>query len=47
MMSHKQLKAIRRHKNIQRKRNIRTNNMAVTPMLYAPGASRSYRLYHI
>ena len=46
-MTRKQLKAIRRHKRIVRKRNIRTNNMSVTPALYAPGRSRSYRLYYI
>lgn len=46
-MTRKQLKALRRHKQIVKRRNIRTNNLAVTPVLYAPGASRSYRLYTI
>lgn len=47
MMTRKQLKAIRRRKQIAKKRNIRTNNLSVTPALYAPGRSRSYRLYFI
>lgn len=46
-MTRKQLKALNRHKRIVKRRNIRTNNLAVTPVLYAPGASRSYRLYKI
>lgn len=46
-MTRKQLKALNRHKRIVKRRNIRTNNLAVTPVLYAPGASRSYRLYRI
>lgn len=46
-MTKKQRKALARHKRIVKKRNIRTNNLAVNPVLYAPGASRSYRLYFI
>lgn len=46
-MTRKRLKALNRHKRIVKRRNIRTNNLAVTPVLYAPGASRSYRLYRI
>ena len=46
-MTRKQLKALNRRKRIVKRRNIRTNNLAVTPVLYAPGASRSYRLYRI
>ena len=46
-MTKKQLKALRRHKQIVRKRNIRTNNLSVTPMLHIPGRSHSYRLYDL
>lgn len=46
-MTKKQLKALRRHKRIVRKRNVCTNNMSVTPALFLPGRSRSYRLYEI
>lgn len=46
-MTKKQLKAIRRHKSIVKKRNIRTNNLSVNPAQYVPGRSRSYRLYYI
>ena len=47
-MTKKQHKALARHKRIVRKRNIRTNNVkGGTPMLFAPGTSKSYRLYEI
>lgn len=46
-MTKRQLKALRRHKRIVKKRNIRTNNLKLTPVLFAPGRSRSYRLYDI
>ncbi len=46
-MTRKQLKALRRHKRIVKERNIRTNNMRFTPVLFIPGRSRSYRLYEI
>jgi len=46
-MTKKQIKALNRHKRITKKRNIRTNNMKYTPVLFAPGASKSYRLYFI
>ena len=46
-MTRKQLKALRRHKHIVRERNIRTNNMRITPMLHIVGKSHSYRLYNI
>ena len=47
MMTRKQLKALRRHKQIVRRRNVRTNNMKVTPVLFIVGRPRSYRLYNI
>ena len=47
MTERKRLKALRRHKSIVRKRNIRTNNMKVTPIRYIIGMGRSYRLYNI
>lgn len=46
-MTKKQHKALARHKRIVRKRNIRTNNLKCAPMLFAPGTSKSYRLYEI
>lgn len=46
-MTKKQLKALRRHKSIVRKRNIRNNNVAVTPATHLIGKSHTYRLYFI
>ena len=46
-MTHKQLKALARHKAIVRKRNIRTNNLKFNPAPYIPGRSRSYHLYDL
>lgn len=45
MMTRKQLKAIRRHKAIVRKRNIRTNNLKQAPAMHFVNRSASYRLY--
>ena len=48
MMTRKQLKALKRHKEIVRKRNIRTNNLAVNPNSPVSfGTKHSYRLYDI
>lgn len=51
MTEHKRLKALRRRKEITRRRNIRTNNMSVNPMherLYPFKRQRhTYRLYNI
>lgn len=45
-MTQKQLKAIRRDRDIRKKRNARTNNLRENPMR-VQGVSSSYRLYHI
>lgn len=47
MITKKQLKAIRRHKAIVKRRNIRTNNDKWNPPLFIVGRPRSYRLYNI
>lgn len=46
-MTHKQRKALARHKAIARKRNIRTNNLKFNLAPYIPGRSRSYHLYDL
>lgn len=46
-MTHKQRKALARHKVIVKARNIRTNNLKFNLAPYIPGRSRSYRLYDI
>ena len=46
MTERKRLKAIRRRKEIARKRNIRTNNMSVNPWRYIH-PSRTYQLVNI
>ena len=46
-MTRKQLKALRRHKLIAKKHNIRTNNLKWHPPLFIVGKPRSYRLYNI
>lgn len=49
-MNKKQLKAIRRHKAIAKRRNIRTNNLPDTkiqPLFDVLKMSRTYRLYNI
>ena len=47
-MTKKQLKAIARHKRIAKKRNENHNKAKEKrQMLFAPGASKSYRLYNI
>lgn len=46
-MTHKQRKALARHKAIVRKRNIRTNNLKFNPVSYIIGRSHSYHLYDI
>ena len=46
MTAHKRLTSNRRHKEIARKRNIRTNNMSVNPWHYIH-PSRTYQLVNI
>lgn len=46
MMTKKQLKANRRRKSFERKRNIRINNLKANPAAYV-GRSHSYRLYEV
>lgn len=46
-MTHKQRKALARHKAIVKARNIRTNNLKFNLAPYIPGRSRSYRLYDL
>ena len=46
--THKQLKALARHKRIVKKRNVNHNKpKEQRKVLFMPGAIRSYRLYDI
>ena len=46
--THKQLKAIKRHKRIVKKRNENHNKAKEQrKVLFMPGANKSYRLYNI
>lgn len=46
-MTHKQRKALARHKAIVKAHNIRTNNLKFNPVSYIIGRSHSYHLYDI